>query len=157
MYTRMNSLFRLTSGISSGQVRMYSTESAAPRVSAARGGVIGFLLGVTVAGSAGYCYLLGEYNNASAALLLSVQELQASTDKVKDYARRIETVDRDVGKLKEITATKQQLADLKVDFRKLYDTLNIEHLELKTHVWGLEKDLSNSSSASCNDGNRPSN
>lgn len=44
--------------------------------------VIGFLLGVTAAGSAGYYYLLGEYNNASAALLLSVQELQASTDKV---------------------------------------------------------------------------
>lgn len=44
--------------------------------------IIGFLLGVTAAGSAGYYYLLGEYNNASAALLLSVQELQASTDKV---------------------------------------------------------------------------
>lgn len=44
--------------------------------------MIGFLLGVTAAGSAGYYYLLGEYNNASAALLLSVQELQASTDKV---------------------------------------------------------------------------
>jgi hypothetical protein len=44
--------------------------------------IIGFLLGVTAAGSAGYYYLLGEYNNASAALLISVQELQASTDKV---------------------------------------------------------------------------
>ncbi|KAL9547454.1 hypothetical protein MBANPS3_006156 [Mucor bainieri] len=116
----MNSLFRLTPRISSQQVRMYSSESAAPRVSATKGGVIGFLLGVTAAGSAGYYYLLGEYNNASAALLLSVQELQASTDKVKDYAKRIETVDRDVAKLKETTATKQQLADMKVDFRKLY-------------------------------------
>ncbi|KAG2191958.1 hypothetical protein INT46_005611 [Mucor plumbeus] len=144
----MNSLFRLTPRISSQQVRLYSSEATAPRVSATRGGVIGFLLGVTAAGSAGYYYLLGEYNNASAALLLSVQELQASTDKVKDYAKRIETVDRDVAKLKETTATKKQLADLKVDFRKLYDTLNIEHLELKTHVWGLEKDLSNSSTAS---------
>ncbi|EPB93071.1 hypothetical protein HMPREF1544_00145 [Mucor circinelloides 1006PhL] len=141
----MNSLFRLTPRITSQQVRMYSSEAAVPKVSATKGGVIGFLLGVTAAGSAGYYYLLGEYNNASAALLLSVQELQASTDKVKDYAKRIETVDRDVAKLKETTATKQQLADMKVDFRKLYDTLNIEHLELKTHVWGLEKDLSNSS------------
>lgn len=44
--------------------------------------MIGFLLGVTAAGSAGYYYLLGEYNNASEALLISVQELQASTDKV---------------------------------------------------------------------------
>lgn len=39
---------------------------------------------------------------------------------VKDYARRIEAVDRDVAKLKETTATKKQLSDLKVDFRKLY-------------------------------------
>ena len=45
--------------------------------------IIGFLLGVTAAGSAGYYYLLGEYNNASEALMLSVQELQASTDKVR--------------------------------------------------------------------------
>lgn len=50
--------------------------------------IIGFLLGVTAAGSAGYYYLLGEYNNASAALLLSVQELQASTDKVKRKRER---------------------------------------------------------------------
>lgn len=39
---------------------------------------------------------------------------------VKNYARRIEMIDRDVAKLKEISATKQQLADLKVDLRKLY-------------------------------------
>lgn len=39
---------------------------------------------------------------------------------MKDYARRIEAVDRDVAKLKETTATKKQLADMKVDFRKLY-------------------------------------
>lgn len=44
--------------------------------------IIGFLLGVTAAGSAGYYYLLDEYNSASASLLMSVNELQASTDKV---------------------------------------------------------------------------
>ncbi|CAO3637923.1 unnamed protein product [Mucor hiemalis] len=142
----MNSLFRFTPRLTSvhkQQTRLYSSESS-NKIGAGKGGVIGFLLGVTAAGSAGYYYLLGEYNNASAALLISVQELQASTDKVKDYARRIEAVDRDVAKLKETTATKKQLTDMKADFRKLYDTLNIEHLELKTHVWGLEKDLSNS-------------
>ncbi|KAI9481037.1 MAG: hypothetical protein EXX96DRAFT_607805 [Benjaminiella poitrasii] len=143
----MNSMFRLTSRItSSQQARLYSSSTTTTKSSTTRNGLIGFLLGVTTAGAAGYYYLLGEYNSASAALLISVQELQASTDKVKDYARRIETIDRDVNKLKESAATKQQLSDLKVDFRKLYDTLNIEHLELKTHVWGLEKDLSSSSS-----------
>ncbi|KAI7905304.1 uncharacterized protein BX663DRAFT_502410 [Cokeromyces recurvatus] len=141
----MNPAFRLTSQISSScQKRLYSSSAnTTTKPSIARSGFIGFLLGVTTASAAGYYYLLGEYNSASASLLISVQELQASTEKVKDYARRIETIDRDVTKLKEMAATKQQLSDLKVDFRKLYDTLNIEHLELKTHVWGLEKDFSN--------------
>jgi hypothetical protein len=49
-----------------------------------------------------------------------IAETQRIQLQVKDYARRIEQVDRDVAKLKETTATKKQLADLKVDFRKLY-------------------------------------
>ncbi|CEG69970.1 hypothetical protein RMATCC62417_05953 [Rhizopus microsporus] len=142
----MISLLRFTTRTVSNHsnTRFYSTDAtgSAPKVGAFRGGIIGFLLGVTAAGSAGYYYLLDEYNSASASLLMSVNELQASTDKVKDYARRIETVDRDIAKLKAMAATKQELTDMKVDLRKLYDTLNMEHLELKTHVWGLEKDLS---------------
>ncbi|CAO3693846.1 unnamed protein product [Rhizopus stolonifer] len=139
-------MFRLTarSVANASKTRFYSTESNAPRISPIRGSIIGFLLGVTAAGSAGYFYLLDEYNSAASALLTSLHELQASTDKVKDYARRIEVIDRDVTSLKEAAATKKQLADLKVDLRKLYDTLNMEHLELKTHVWGLEKDVSSS-------------
>ncbi|KAG1054446.1 hypothetical protein G6F43_003540 [Rhizopus delemar] len=142
----MSSLLRLATypAANVSKARFYSTSSTTPKVSPVRGGIIGFLLGVTTAGSAGYYYLLDEYNSAASALLTSLNELQVSTEKVKNYARRIEMIDRDVAKLKEISATKQQLADLKVDLRKLYDTLNMEHLELKTHVWGLEKDVSSS-------------
>ncbi|KAL1935066.1 hypothetical protein VTP01DRAFT_4206 [Rhizomucor pusillus] len=124
-------------------VRFYSSEveTSTKKVGAVRGGLVGFLLGVTLAGGAGYYYLLEEYSNASNSLLSSVEELQASTEKVREYARKIEAVDRDVAKLKDTTATAQQLNDLKAEFRRLYDTLNIEHLELKTHVWGLEQDL----------------
>lgn len=46
---------------------------------------VGFLLGVTVAGSVGYYYLLEEYNSASDSLLNSVQELQSSTEKVRVF------------------------------------------------------------------------
>ncbi|KAI8976024.1 hypothetical protein BDB01DRAFT_805061 [Pilobolus umbonatus] len=138
---RMNSLFRLTSQNYRQHIRCYSTTSTQPRLTATRGGFIGFLLGVTAAGSAGYYYLLGEYSNASEALLISVQELQESTDKIKNYARRIEGMERELNKLKESMATKHQLNETKTDFKKLYDTLNIEHLELKTHVWGLGKTL----------------
>jgi len=35
----------------------------------------------------------------------------------------------------------EQLQDLKADVKKVYDGLNVEHLELKSHVWGLEMDL----------------
>ncbi|KAJ2963586.1 hypothetical protein NQZ79_g1424 [Umbelopsis isabellina] len=113
-----------------------------PKVTGAvRGGLLGFLLGVTISGGIGYYYLLEEYNEASASLLNSVKDLQASTDKVRDYARKIEAIDRDLAKLKESAATSQQLSDLRHEFKKLYDGLNIEHLELKTHVWGLEQDI----------------
>ncbi|KAI8882909.1 hypothetical protein K501DRAFT_273150 [Backusella circina FSU 941] len=142
----MNSVIRSTRLVSGVQRRLYSTET--PKVSATKGGVIGFLLGVTAAGSAGYYYLLSEYNNLERVppgIFGSSRNQPINEFQVKDYARRIETVDRDVAKLKETMATKKQLTDLKGDFRKLYDTLNMEHLELKTHVWGLEKDLSNSS------------
>ncbi|KAF7732329.1 hypothetical protein EC973_005225 [Apophysomyces ossiformis] len=145
----MNALFRFTPRLTRNATqglaaRMYTTEAEAPKkVGAVRGGLVGFLLGVTLAGSAGYYYLLEEYNSASGSLLNSVEELQSSTDKIRDYARRIEVVDKDVAKLKDSVATVQQLNELKAEFRKLYDTLNVEHLELKTHVWGLEKDLNN--------------
>ncbi|KAI9314149.1 hypothetical protein BX666DRAFT_1970799 [Dichotomocladium elegans] len=142
----MNSLLRVAPRLSSNTAlarRFYTSEAtAAPKkVGAVRGGFVGFLLGVTVAGSVGYYYLLEEYNNASDSLLSSVQELQSSTEKVREYARKIEAVDKDVTKLKELAATTQQLNELKAEFRKLYDTLNMEHLDLKTHVWGLGKQI----------------
>jgi hypothetical protein len=46
--------------------------------------LLGFLLGVTISGGVGYYYLLEEYNSASATLLNSVQDLQASTEKVSE-------------------------------------------------------------------------
>lgn len=38
-------------------------------------------------------------------------------------------------------ATVEQLGELRSEVKKVYDALNIEHLELKSHVWGLEMDL----------------
>ncbi|KAI7856444.1 hypothetical protein BDC45DRAFT_503931 [Circinella umbellata] len=141
----MNSLLRVTPRLVARPVQRatYTTEatSTTKKTGAIGGGFVGFLLGVTVAGSAGYYYLLEEYNNASNSLLSSVEELQGSTEKVREYARKIEAVDKDVSKLKELAATTKELNELKTEFRKLYDTLNMEHLELKTHVWGLEQDL----------------
>ncbi|KAF9148500.1 hypothetical protein BG015_009769 [Linnemannia schmuckeri] len=106
-----------------------------------RGGILGFLIGATAAGGAGYYYLLEEYQTASNLLLSSVEDLQASTNKVRDYAKKIESVEAELKTLKSKTATVEQLNELKSEVKKVYDGLNIEHLELKSHVWGLEMDL----------------
>ncbi|KAF8942746.1 hypothetical protein BGZ47_006170 [Haplosporangium gracile] len=106
-----------------------------------RGGILGFLLGATAAGGAGYYYLLEEYQTASNLLLSSVEDLQTSTNKVRDYAKKIESVEAELKTLKSKTATVEQLNELKSEVKKVYDGLNIEHLELKSHVWGLEMDL----------------
>ena len=44
--------------------------------------LIGFLLGLTVAGGTGYYYLFDDYHAASNLLLSVVEELQKSTNKV---------------------------------------------------------------------------
>ncbi|KAG0096116.1 hypothetical protein BGZ93_004990 [Podila epicladia] len=108
-----------------------------------RGGILGFLIGATAAGGAGYYYLLEEYQTASNLLLSSVEDLQASTNKanVRDYAKKIESVEAELKSLRAKAATVEQLQDLKADVKKVYDGLNVEHLELKSHVWGLEMDL----------------
>jgi len=106
-----------------------------------RGGLFGILLGATIAGGIGYYYLVDEYQTASSLLLSSVEELQMSTNRVRDYARKIESVDREVRKIREEAATKEEVAQLRVEMKKLYDSLSIEHLELKTHVWGIEQDI----------------
>ncbi|CAO3653966.1 unnamed protein product [Cunninghamella echinulata] len=98
-----------------------------------RSGFIGFLVGISLTGSIGYYYLLEEYNHASESLLTSV----------RDYAKKIEEVEKDLKYLKKNTASHQELEETRIQLRKLYDTLNMDHLELKTHVWGLEKDLNN--------------
>ncbi|KAF9349164.1 hypothetical protein BGX26_012513 [Mortierella sp. AD094] len=106
-----------------------------------RGGILGFLIGATAAGGLGYYYLLEEYQTASSLLLNSVEELQASTNKVRDYAKKIESVEAELKALRAKSATLDQLNEFKADVKKVYDGLNIEHLELKSHVWGLEMDL----------------
>ncbi|KAF9582352.1 hypothetical protein BGW38_000311 [Lunasporangiospora selenospora] len=106
-----------------------------------RGGILGFLVGVTAAGSAGYYYLLEEYQTASNLLLASVEDLQTSTNKVRVYAKKIESVEAELEALRSKAATVDQLKEVQQNLKKVYDALNIEHLELKSHVWGLEMDL----------------
>jgi len=54
------------------------------------------LIGATAAGGAGYYYLLEEYQTASNLLLSSVEDLQASTNKVMFYPFFVIRPGRDV-------------------------------------------------------------
>ncbi|KAJ2866567.1 hypothetical protein GGH94_001459 [Coemansia aciculifera] len=106
-----------------------------------RGGLVGFLLGVTSAGAFGFVYLIEEYQKATSLVLSSVDELEKSSLKVREYVKKIETVESDLNKLRANSATSQQLAQVKADWRKQNDILTRDHLELKAHVWEIEQDV----------------
>ncbi|KAJ2002416.1 hypothetical protein GGI04_003348 [Coemansia thaxteri] len=106
-----------------------------------RGGLVGFLLGVTSAGAFGFVCLIDEYQRATSLVLSSVDELEKSSQKVREYVKKIEVVESDLRKVQQNGATLQQLAQLKADWRKQNDILTRDHLELKAHVWELEQDV----------------
>lgn len=71
------------------QARSYST--AAPRkVGAVRGGLLGFLVGVTVTGAGSYYYLLDEYKNANNVVVADVAALQASIASLERHVKALE-------------------------------------------------------------------
>ncbi|KAI3607712.1 hypothetical protein WG66_004984 [Moniliophthora roreri] len=96
-----------------------------------RGGIVGFLFGFSLASSYAAYQLLDEYKQASAAL-------QAS---VTNQVRRIEAVEKDLKALTEASASKDDIARVRAEVKKLYDGLHVEFLDLRTHVWGIQQDL----------------
>ncbi|KAI5989948.1 hypothetical protein EDD15DRAFT_1199727 [Pisolithus albus] len=106
-----------------------------------RGGLIGFLFGFSLASAFAAYHLLDEYKAASAALQTSVEELRTSTEKVSAHVRRIEAVEKDLKALSQSSASKDDLARVRAELKKVYDGLHIEFLDLRSHVWGMQQDL----------------
>ncbi|KAL9711036.1 hypothetical protein Ac2012v2_005576 [Leucoagaricus gongylophorus] len=106
-----------------------------------RGGIFGFLLGFSLASSYAAYHLLDEYQKASATLQASVEELKLSTEKVSAHVRRIEAVEKDLKALGEASASKDDIARVRAEVKKLYDGLHIEFLDLRAYVWGIQQDL----------------
>ncbi|KAF9013489.1 hypothetical protein BDQ17DRAFT_1343522 [Cyathus striatus] len=106
-----------------------------------RGGVVGFLFGFSLASSLAAYHLLEEYQQASAALQASVEELKLSTEKVSAHVRRIEAVEKDLKALSDVSASKEDISRVRAEVKKLYDGLHIEFLDLRSHVWGIQQDL----------------
>ena len=102
------------------------------------------LFGFSLASSLAAYHLLEEYKLASAALQASVEELQASTQKVCDrviyvmtqatilamakvsaHVRRIEAVEKELKALSESSATKEDISRVRAEMKKLYDGLHV--------------------------------
>ncbi|KAJ7780581.1 hypothetical protein DFH07DRAFT_729636 [Mycena maculata] len=112
-------------------------------IGAFRGGIVGFLAGFSLAASFAAYHLLDEYNQASAALQASVEELKLSTEKISAHVRRIEAVEKDLKALGDTTASKDEISRLRAEMKKIYDGLHLnpEFLDLRAHVWGIQQDV----------------
>ncbi|KAJ3717094.1 hypothetical protein EV361DRAFT_884283 [Lentinula raphanica] len=106
-----------------------------------RGGIVGFLFGFSLASSFAAYQLLDEYKQASAALQASVEELKLSTAQVTTQVRRIEAVEKDLKALSDASASKEDISRVRAEMKKLYNELNVELLDFRTHVWGLQQDV----------------
>ncbi|KAJ3000451.1 hypothetical protein HDV02_005316 [Globomyces sp. JEL0801] len=111
------------------------------RVGAFRGGLVGFLLGITTAGAAAYVYLLDEYQQSSYTLLSGVEDLQKTTSKLRDHTLKIDKVEGDMKKLANQAATKQDLHNLRNELLKNIDNVVLEGLETKTQLWDLKNSV----------------
>ncbi|KAI9142230.1 hypothetical protein BKA69DRAFT_1069093 [Paraphysoderma sedebokerense] len=109
-------------------------------VGAVRGGIIGLLLGLSIAGGTGYYYLLDEYQISSNALLSTVEKLQTSVSELKSHTTKVVKVEQDLKELRKVVASSQQLENVRNELLMLIDALTVEHLETKTRVWQLEQD-----------------
>ncbi|KAJ3814662.1 hypothetical protein EV368DRAFT_32085 [Lentinula lateritia] len=106
-----------------------------------RGGIVGFLFGFSLVSYFAAYQLLDEYKQASAALQASVEELKLSTEQVTTQVRRIQAVEKDLKALSDASASKEDISRVRAEMKKLYDGLNVEFLDLKAHVWGIQQDV----------------
>lgn len=102
---------------------------------------MGFLFGFSLAASWAAYHLLEEYQQASAALQASVEELRISTEKVSAHVRRIEAVEKDLKALSDSASSKEDISRVRAEMKKLYDGLHVEFLDLRSHVWGIQQDV----------------
>ncbi|BGP20532.1 hypothetical protein JCM10213v2_008693 [Rhodosporidiobolus nylandii] len=93
-------------------------------VGAFRGGIIGFLLGVSLVGGYGYFQLLDDYAKASRELLGSVEELRGSTEQMATHLPRTPSLESTTTSLGETAAIQfanpKSRTDANANDRELY-------------------------------------
>lgn len=71
-------------------IRAYSTAPVPRKVGSVKGGLVGFLLGVTVTGAGSYYYLLDQYKIANNVVVADVIALQASVNNLEKHVKSLE-------------------------------------------------------------------
>lgn len=74
-------------------IRSYSTApvTAPRRAGSVKGGLFGFLLGVTATGAASYYYLLDQYKIANNVVVADVIALQNSVNNLEQHVKSLES------------------------------------------------------------------
>ncbi|KAK4054006.1 hypothetical protein OIO90_003651 [Microbotryomycetes sp. JL221] len=110
-------------------------------VGAFKGGLIGFLLGVTLVGTIGYVQLLSDYTQASTQLLETVHELKQSTNNISNQLQRIQTVEHELNQLTSNMGSKKEIKDVRKELQTLFETQHLDQVELRARVWAIEQDI----------------
>ncbi|EJT51829.1 hypothetical protein A1Q1_06915 [Trichosporon asahii var. asahii CBS 2479] len=99
------------------------------------------LLGFSAATGLGIYYLQQDTKEAQGLLTSSVEELTRDTQRITTHLDRLQTTEKDLVALKKEAATKDDLVKLRAELKKACDSLHLENLDLRAHVWGIEQDL----------------
>ncbi|GAA5843574.1 hypothetical protein JCM3766R1_002417 [Sporobolomyces carnicolor] len=110
-------------------------------VGAFRGGLIGFLLGLTALGSYGYFLLLSDYEKASRQLVASVQNLESSTSLISSQLERISQLESRLNQVESSQVSMSQLESFRNEYKQLSQTQHLDLINLKAHVWSIGTSL----------------
>ncbi|KAG4304223.1 hypothetical protein PORY_002404 [Pneumocystis oryctolagi] len=115
--------------------------SQPPVVSSFRGGFLGFFIGTSFVTALGYYFLINEYQYASNTLLLSIEELQRTTESAIQRVKQIEEIQKNMKKLQDNAVMKSDIEDVREETKKMFESLNLAHLEANERFSELEMDV----------------
>ncbi|KAJ3158442.1 hypothetical protein HDU86_002911 [Geranomyces michiganensis] len=106
-----------------------------------RGGLLGFLTGLSLAGTTAYVYLVDDYGASTAQLLSGLEAVERSAAKVAADGARVRALETAFNEHMKRAATAKGLEGVRAELLAALDAQATQHLELRTRVWELEQDL----------------
>jgi hypothetical protein len=102
---------------------------------------IGFLIGGSVVGVYGWYEFLDDYRYASRTLIEAVEDIEASSRKLREYARKIDAVDASLRRLEKESVVKEELTQLRQELRQLLTAAEEKQYAWNGRIVDLEKDF----------------